>query len=245
MNNIQKENDQLRQRLAAILASRPQASASASTSHPPDIDPTLSNAVGSSGTGIDYAYLGKLQSELASAKSTLLERELELARMRGAETGDEVDVLRHLLLSHNTTLTSLQAETGTLHSMIDHLRTERDELARQGRVVTRELAGRRALRDAENGMERDVAAQGGEGRIVGVERALLDIRGWMDGAAKTWDQVSWRLPELGLMEDIGPPSSSGGREWLCGCRAIDQQPGVKSRGLALLGAKTQRRHAQA
>ena len=183
VNNIQEENITLRARLSRLLAAQ-------TTPGPRDLatsinpqTPTTSAGTGT-GTGVDYVYLSRLQSELSSAKSTLLELELELAGLRGAENSNDVDVARHLLLSHHTTLSSLQAEANSLETVIGHLRNERDELAKQTEVVGRELEARKALRGAGEGAEEEQAAN-----AVGVERALLDIRGWVDLAVKNWEQV--------------------------------------------------------
>lgn len=185
MQHMHVENDQLRKGLATLLASRPDAAASSSLTDP-TIDPILSTPAPQNGTGIDYAYLSRLQTELASSKSTLLDKELELARLKGVEVnGDDLDDLRHLILSHHAKLTTLDAEAKSLESTVNHLRSERDELAKQGAVIRRELDMRRALSGIE-GPEAEV----GVNQAPGEDAALLDVSGWMEAAAKNWDQVS-------------------------------------------------------
>lgn len=185
VQHMHVENDQLRQGLATLLASRPDAAASSSLTDP-TIDPILSTPAPQNGTGIDYAYLSRLQTELASSKSTLLDKELELARLKGVEVnGDDLDDLRHLILSHHAKLTTLDAEAKSLESTVNHLRSERDELAKQGAVIRRELDMRRALSGIE-GPEAEV----GVNQAPGEDAALLDVSGWMEAAAKNWDQVS-------------------------------------------------------
>lgn len=185
VQHMHVENDQLRKGLATLLASRPDAAASSSLTDP-TIDPILSTSAPQNGTGIDYAYLSRLQTELASSKSTLLDKELELARLKGVEVnGDDLDDLRHLILSHHAKLTTLDAEAKSLESTVNHLRSERDELAKQGAVIRRELDMRRALSGIE-GPEAEV----GVNQAPGEDAALLDVSGWMEAAAKNWDQVS-------------------------------------------------------
>jgi len=185
VQHMHVENDQLRKGLATLLASRPDAAASSSLTDP-TIDPILSTPAPQNGTGIDYAYLSRLQTELASSKSTLLDKELELARLKGVEVnGDDLDDLRHLILSHHAKLTTLDAEAKSLESTVNHLRSERDELAKQGAVIRRELDMRRALSGIE-GPEAEV----GVNQAPGEDAALLDVSGWMEAAAKNWDQVS-------------------------------------------------------
>ncbi len=185
VQHMHVENDQLRKGLATLLASRPDAAASSSLTDP-TIDPILSTPAPQNGTGIDYAYLSRLQTELASSKSTLLDKELELARLKGVEVnGDDLDDLRHLILSHHAKLTTLDAEAKSLESTVNHLRSERDELAKQGAVIRRELDMRRVLSGIE-GPEAEV----GVNQAPGEDAALLDVSGWMEAAAKNWDQVS-------------------------------------------------------
>ena len=189
VEKVHAENEQLRKRLASLQAGRPNAAASSSFSDPP-IDPTLTAAALSTphpaGIGIDYTYLGKLQTELSIVKSTLLEKELELARLKGAESSTNLDALRHLLLSHHTTLTALEAEKKSLDSTVVHLRGEREDLAKQGAVIRRELAARKT-RDLENQSERSGVTEG--------QSVLLDdVSGWMEAAAgKGWEQVTHKV----------------------------------------------------
>lgn len=173
VNNIQDENQRLRSRLAALLASKTDES-----SEPHDAAEVAAPA------GIDYTTLAKLQTELATAKDTLMQRELELATLQGTSEDDGTDDLRSAYLSSSKTLQNGQYEVKALHSLIGHLRSERDGLARQRDMLSRELEARRALRE--------VAADGtgSNSRAVGVERALLDLRGLVDGVIRNWEQVS-------------------------------------------------------
>jgi hypothetical protein len=175
VNNIQDENHRLRTRLAGLLSTKPGEAAQPGS----EVE-----AAASVPTGIDYAALARLQAELAGAKATLLERELELGKAHGGHQTERGDEIRAQLVRSGSDLHALQAEVKALHSVISHMRIERDGLARQRDTLGRELEARRALRDAVG------EAPGGQQRAAGVERALLDLRGLVDGVIKTWDQVS-------------------------------------------------------
>lgn len=174
VNNIQDENNRLRARLSTLLASK-------SAEQPPSSgDQELIT-----GTPVDYSHLGKLQAELASAKSTLMDREMELSRIQGG--GDEdIEKLRRDVAQQNTALQNTQAEVKTLHALIKQLRSERDNLARQKDVLTREIEARRLLRDSSG----ETPSLSTNARAAGVERALLELRGLIDGVIRSWDQAS-------------------------------------------------------
>lgn len=80
---------------------------------------------------------------------------------------------------------NLKKEVKSLHGIIDGYRVERDDLAKQRVVVQKELEARRSLRDVVD----QPGVPGGANGAVGVERALLDMRGWVDNAVKVWEQV--------------------------------------------------------
>lgn len=174
VNNIQDENNRLRARLSALLASKSA-----------EQQPSTGDSELVAGTPVDYTHLGKLQAELASAKSTLMDREMELTRIQGG--GDEdVERLRRDVAQQNVALQSTQAEVKTLHSLIKQLRTERDSLARQKDVLAREIEARRILRDSSE----ETPSLSTNARAAGVERALLELRGLIDGVIRSWDQAS-------------------------------------------------------
>jgi chromosome segregation ATPase len=162
VTNISDENQRLRNHLSALLAQQRQAL--------PIVQPQTETS-----NGVDYANLARLQAELQAAKVVLLEKEANLDA-KGS------DPLRKQLIASNETLNALQAEVKSLYAVVEHLRLERETLARQNEMVLREIEGRRAVRDAVD----DV----GSGRSVGVERALLDVRGVVDAVVKSWGQVS-------------------------------------------------------
>lgn len=192
VNNIQDENNRLRARLSALLASK-------SAEQPPALGEPESTA----GTSVDYTHLGKLQAELASARSTLLDREMELTRIQGG--GDEdSERLRRDVAQQAVALQSTQAEVKTLHSLIKQLRSERDNLARQKDVLAREVEARRVLRDSSG----ETPSLSTNARAAGVERALLELRGLIDGVIRSWDQAGLLHHTVADAPDCRPTEQS-------------------------------------
>jgi len=96
--------------------------------------------------GVDYTYLGKIQSELIIAKTKLYERELELLKLRGKVLSPEQEEWRAKVLNHHTTIFGLQAEVTSLEGMAAALKKEREEAMRQAEDIGREVETRKALR---------------------------------------------------------------------------------------------------
>lgn len=183
VNNIQDENHRLRSRLSALLA----AKVPEPTQPPAEADAVPNAVPGPVITAtLDYEGLSKLQAELASAKATLSSKEVELGRLRG-ELNDsgQADDAQHQLLTHAASLKTSQSEVASLHALINHLRADRDSLARQRDVLSHEISARRALREFVADSPSTTSS-----RANGVERALLELRGVVDGVVKTWEQVS-------------------------------------------------------
>lgn len=193
VNNIQEENNRLRARLSTLLANK----STDTTQAQQDEDAPPSG-------GIDYANLVKLQAELASAKATLLERELELARQqeKDGQGGDNTE-LRQVLLTHTTSLHAVQSEVKTLHMLIAHLRTERDNLSRQRDTLAREIEARRTLRNTAG----ETPTPALNSRASGSERALLELRGIVDGAIKSWEQVRTVIMPVTNLQELDAPTT--------------------------------------
>ena len=221
VQNMHTENEQLRARLAVLSANRPKtaASSSANIGFPPLVNPATQ-----AGTDIDYNYLAKLQAELASAKATLLEKELEHVRLKGGKVDADADGLRQLLLSHNTKFTMLRAEANSLDNTLAQLRTQRDELGKQSSVIRRELEARKVSRAMTTSDE-----QVGENRITEAER-LMDVSGWMEAASNDWNQVSEYMIGRQLKAELCHTYSKGvgrtgdggyhvGRGWISSSRS--------------------------
>ncbi|GMK59953.1 hypothetical protein CspeluHIS016_0901700 [Cutaneotrichosporon spelunceum] len=177
VNNIQEENNRLRARLATLVAVKPEAT------------PSDGDATSVSSSSIDVTTISRLQGELAAAKTTLLERDLELGRLNNpaSHVHAGVDETRGTLVTRTAALQEAQSEVRALHAVINELRTEHDNLSRRREVVTRELELRRSLQGS-SGETATLPAD--SARASGVERTLLELRGLVDGIIKTWEQSS-------------------------------------------------------
>ena len=141
--------------------------------------------------GLDMTRLRVLQEELEGLRRRLAARSASqsaegvdtalvsndnLAGVREQGTGDEDDAdERTALLAH-----------------VRFLKEENERVGRQRKTLEREIEKRKILlasrtRDSdEDGPATSTELEDG----VGVERALLEVRGWLDDALKTWSAVS-------------------------------------------------------
>ncbi|WWD22465.1 hypothetical protein CI109_106958 [Kwoniella shandongensis] len=214
--NMQDENQRLRERLSALMASKQSGTSSGGPSsiplhdEVPLLDPLLSSsAPGPStspappapltGSGIDYNYVSKLINELIQAKTTVLLRSLELSRLKAGsqptEGGEEevpenVKDLRTDLLGHHGKLVGLKAELESLKSMVEHLKGEKEGLAMQREKVLKELEGRRAVRDAVAVAEGQAQeGQGGQPNEVTEEESTQSRHDEVEHAEQTEESV--------------------------------------------------------
>jgi len=142
VNTYTEENARLRARLADLQANQANhvpVAADPSTSNPAQT--TLPDQL-----GVDYTYLGKIQSELIISKTKLYERELELLKLRGKVLSSEQEEMRAKVLNHHTTVFGLQAEVTSLEGMANALKKERDEAMRQAEELAREVETRKTMR---------------------------------------------------------------------------------------------------
>lgn len=93
--------------------------------------------------GVDYSYLGRIQSELIIAKTKLYEREVECLKLRGVELSPANEPLRQMVANHNTTVFGLQAEVTSLEGLVEGLEKERVRVIKEAKDVRRELDRRR------------------------------------------------------------------------------------------------------
>ena len=98
----------------------------------------------------------------------------------------------------------IDEENTALVAHVRYLKEENDRIERQRKTLEREILERKVLLESRaRSRPPDEAEQNGstsaaEGSKwapdgMGVERALLDLRGWLDGALKTWTAVSRNL----------------------------------------------------
>lgn len=145
--------------------------------------------------GMDFHVLDGLRRQVEAARVEVAEIEARIALKRGASTGE--DEVRSLAAAKTRTGTLAEEKEALLH-VIETLKRERDEVDLERRVLERELSARRLL---VAGTEDDVSEKattegkkgkiGGEpGRDIGVERALMEVRSWLDNALTGWQKVS-------------------------------------------------------
>ena len=160
VNNYTEENARLRARLAELQANQLPGidnDQTASSSKAPETNDDH--------LGVDYAYLGRIQSELIIAKTKLYEREVECLRLRGIELSPANEPLRQMVANHNTTVFGLQAEVTSLEGLVEGLEKERLRVVRETKDVRRELDRRRMAggREAEAVDAADSVLAGGAG----------------------------------------------------------------------------------
>ena len=146
--------------------------------------------------GMDFDMLDGLRRQVEAARMEVAEIEARIALKRGASTGE--DEVRSLAAAKTRTGTLAEEKEALLH-VIETLKRERDEVDLERSVLERELSARRLL---VAGTEDDVSSEkatteekkgkiGGEpGRDIGVERALMEVRSWLDNALTGWQKVS-------------------------------------------------------
>lgn len=175
VQNIQEENQRLRNQLQTLLASGNASNVPANESVP-------ETSANPDTLGLDYDLLSTLQTELES-----LEAKIQSASNPSAQLA---------ALTHTLNEKTIQADA--LRDTISHLKTTREAVHTEKEVLEREIQGRKILAKAREIVGEDDRFEGlmgvpgglGGGRAVGVERALLDVRGMLDEAVRTWNQVS-------------------------------------------------------
>lgn len=145
--------------------------------------------------GMDFHVLDSLRRQVEAARNEVAEIEARIALKRGPATGK--DEVRSLAAAKTRTGTLAEEKEALLH-VIETLKRERDEVQLERSVLERELSARRLLVAGTDEDASEKAATeakrgkiGGEpGRDVGVERALMEVRSWLDGALNGWQKVS-------------------------------------------------------
>lgn len=156
--------------------------------------------------GLDLEVLGSLAAEVRSLKAQLAAKRAQMAAdaASGAPSTADVDNA------------DVATERAALSALIDHLRESRDAADMERQVLEREIAERRAISKALSTRAQAQAQtpeqQGEEGAAeaesnkdvlreieeeirrnrqgAGVERALVEVRSWIDEAIKDWKKVS-------------------------------------------------------
>ncbi|KAJ9100934.1 hypothetical protein QFC19_005330 [Naganishia cerealis] len=168
--------------------------------------------------GMDMQVLDGLRRQVEDARREVAEIEARIAAKRATTTTtsaaatpvEEQEVRSHAAAKTRTS--ALMQEKSALVHLIESLKKERDETELEREVLEREVSARRMLlAGMEDGEEQQQAAgamdahhlsvrsggvegkkgkSGGEaGRDVGVERALMEVRSWLDNALTGWRKV--------------------------------------------------------
>jgi hypothetical protein len=123
----------------------------------------------------------ELDAELGFSISTLKPLQVELAE------------LRRRLRERNPTRGQLSPtpnddEKTALVAHVRYLKQESERVERQKQTLQREIAKRKVLLARKEKASEDESEELDAG--VGVERALLEVRGWLDEALQSWSSVS-------------------------------------------------------
>ena len=109
-------------------------------------------------------------------------------------------VLRQVLLDQYTSLKTLQAESSSLESLVSLLDKEKEEIVKQTEAISMALQARGIGAPSTSGEgaakapgvqveDVDEDAEPAEEQGQGVQKALAEIRGWVDAAVRDY-QVS-------------------------------------------------------
>lgn len=151
--------------------------------------------------GVDLSTLDSLRRQLDATRREVTDLE---ARVSSAGRAD-ADGDPPLAVEKTRTLSLIEEKQALVH-LIENLKRDRDAAELDRSLLERELTARRALlagtsgtTDTSDGEEREVPVPppgegkkhlGGEpGRDVGVERALMEVRSWLDDALTGWQKV--------------------------------------------------------
>ena len=118
--------------------------------------------------GFSISTLKPLQTELAELRRRLRERNASRGQPAPPATDDDE---KTALLAH-----------------VRYLREENERVERQKQTLQREINKRRLLLARKERSSEDESEEVDAG--VGVERALLEVRGWLDEALQSWSSVS-------------------------------------------------------
>lgn len=150
--------------------------------------------------GIDHQYFRKVAQDIQYLREALIGREIDLQRERAGnntsqpDADDETLRLRGELTQRLAKLTMLRSEEKAIQTIIRGLRLEKETLGKDRAKISKELDTRLAVKKIEaNPSSTIYAAEEAdveEGSAMGpVEKALLDVRGWIDETLAKWNEV--------------------------------------------------------
>ncbi|KAJ9099241.1 hypothetical protein QFC21_004121 [Naganishia friedmannii] len=182
--------------------------------------------------GMDMQLLDGLRRQVDDARRQVAELEARIAVKRSAGavgTSDEPHLLAAAAAAKTRTHALVQ-EKSALVQLIESLKRERDETDLERDVLEREVSARRVLlagmEDGDGDDQGAAAVDGGQtpagkssgggasgkgknggeaGRDVGVERALMEVRGWLDSALAGWRKTGIIQPPSSILDNISNP----------------------------------------
>jgi hypothetical protein len=86
-----------------------------------------------------------------------------------------------------------------LIALIAHLKEEREKIDRESALLEREIKQKKVLIGMEGAEE---SKEVKEDDAVAVERALIEVRSWLDDALKGWQDVSLALLQVMLIRSL-------------------------------------------
>lgn len=155
--------------------------------------------------GLDLERLLPLQRELDNLRRRLEQRSEKGKTSTALGNDDESEAVAITASSASASdSVIIDDEKTALVAHVRYLKEENDRIERQRKTLEREIQERKVLLESrarsgppdEAEQNGSTSAAGGSKWAadgVGVERALLELRGWLDGALKTWTAVSRTL----------------------------------------------------
>jgi membrane-associated HD superfamily phosphohydrolase len=188
VNELSEQNEKLRTKLDKLLAERPGLSPNHSIVESTPLpeatteQPKLPE--------IDLRYFRKVLNNLEAHKYTLLTKEIQLERLHQGEHDmemhdDELHDLRERLIRNIGNKLLAEAEVKSIEYIIRNLRLEKVSLTKERDTIAREVDARMAVKEI-NGVGEDEA--GSQEDVV--EKALLDVKGWIEETLAKWADVS-------------------------------------------------------
>lgn len=194
---LQKENERLRARLDQLSANQP-ASVASPVDGPPTKSTDTAGKPNDKSRGIDHGYFRKVVKDIRQVKEALINREIELQRVRDGndepfEPSSDTVRLRGELTKKLAKFTMLKSEERAIETIIRNLNSEKDNLGRFRGRIQREVdktIGPRANEVNVTLSSHDSADKTLDFPAGSYEKALLDARRCVDETLYNWEDVS-------------------------------------------------------
>ncbi len=136
--------------------------------------------------GLDIPLLSSLHRQIITLRAQVVERErsLDSSIQSGSTTATTTTT------TATTNNKQIRSERTALISLIAHLKEEREKIDRENALLEREIKQKRVVNGViEGGVSQEEEKKDGDDSVA-VERALIEIRSWLDEALKGWQDVS-------------------------------------------------------